>query len=85
MPYAALCFELTAPTNGGVTSTGISIGDTATYTCDVGFELVGTATATCTAAVDGNSAGYTPAAPTCRRRCFLHMLICMYIMSTLLL
>ena len=66
MPYAALCSVPTAPTNGGVTSTGISIGDTATYTCDVGFELVGTATATCTAAVDGNGAVFSHPAPTCQ-------------------
>ena len=64
MPYAALCSVPTAPTNGGVTSTGISIGDTATYTCDVGFELVGTATATCTAAADGGSS-FIPLAPMC--------------------
>ena len=49
-----------------VTFTGNSIGDTATYTCDLGFELIGPATATCTA-VDANSAEFSPPPPVCRR------------------
>ena len=50
-----------------VTFTGNSVGDTATYTCNSGFELIGDAMATCTAAMDGNSASFQPAAPVCRR------------------
>ena len=54
-----------------VTLTGNSIGDTATYTCNPGFELIGDPTTTCTAAVDGNSATY-PAVPPpeCSREWF---------------
>ena len=60
-----MCPDPVAPANGAVTFTGNSLGDTATYTCDSGFELVGTATATCTAAGDGSSASFEPAAPIC--------------------
>ena len=50
------------------TFSGNSVGDTATYTCNQGFELIGDATTTCTAAADGNSATF-PAVPPpeCRR------------------
>ena len=43
----ALCPDPTAPANGGVTFTGSTIGDTATYSCNNGFELVGNALTTC--------------------------------------
>ena len=49
-----------------VTFTGNSAGDTATYTCDPGFELIGVATMTCTL-VDANSAVFQPGPPSCRR------------------
>ena len=49
-----------------VTFTDTSVGDTATYTCNSGFELIGDATTTCTQ-VDANSALFTPAQPFCRR------------------
>ena len=54
--------------NGMVTFTGNLVGDTATYTCNMGFELIGDSTTTCTAAADGNSATF-PAVPPpeCRR------------------
>ena len=48
--------------NGMRTFTGNSVGDTATYTCNEGFELVGNPVTTCTDADDGNSASY-PAVP----------------------
>ena len=44
---------------------GNNIGDTATYTCDPGFDLVGDGTATCTDAGDG-TASFQPDAPTCQ-------------------
>ena len=46
--------------NGVVSVTGQRSGDTATYTCDSGYELVGSATRTCQA--DGS---WTGSAPTC--------------------
>ena len=54
--------------NGMVTSNGNSIGDIAMYTCDLGFELIGCATTTCTQ-VDMDSAEFQPAPPSCRREC----------------
>ena len=51
-----------------MTFTGISVDDTATYSCNVGFELVGSTTATCTQ-VDVNSATFSPVPPVCKRKC----------------
>ena len=51
--------------NGMVTVTGNSVSDTATYTCNSGFELIGDSTEACTAAANGNSATFS--APECRR------------------
>ena len=44
---AIMCPNLVIPANGMVAMTGNLVGDTATYTCDPGFELVGNATQTC--------------------------------------
>ena len=63
---AALCPDPVDIVSGGVTFTGNSVDDTATYTCDSGFELIGGATTTCTQ-VDVNSATFQPAPPSCRR------------------
>ena len=63
---AALCPDPVDIDNGMVTFTGNSVGDTATYTCDSGFELIGSATTTCTR-VDANSAVLQLAPPSCRR------------------
>ena len=50
-----------------VAFTGNSIGDTATYSCNLGFELIGATTVTCTQ-VDMNSASFQlPETPSCRR------------------
>ena len=49
-----------------VTFTGNSIGDTATYTCNSGFELIGGAVTTCTQ-VSMDMAEFQPAPPFCRR------------------
>ena len=64
---AALCPDPTDPVNGMVTFTGNSVSDTATYSCTVGFELVGSTTATCIQE-DVNSAAFLPAPPVCRRK-----------------
>lgn len=60
MPIPGLCpfFDVTAPLQ--VSATGYDEGEIATYSCEVGFSLVGTATRTCQA--DGSWSG---TAPTC--------------------
>ena len=63
---AALCSDPAVVDNGTVTFTGNSIGDTATYSCNSGFELDGAITTTCTA-VDAVSAEFSPQPPVCRR------------------
>ena len=56
-----------------VISTGNSVGDTATYTCDPGFELIGDMTTTCTQ-VDMNSAAFqTQELPSCRREYYINV------------
>ena len=63
--FAALCPDPADIINGMVMFTGNSVGDTATYTCNSGFELIGNASTTCTQ-VDINIATFSPAAPVCR-------------------
>ena len=63
----ALCPDPAHIVNGTVTFSGNSVGDTATYTCIPGFELIGNASATCMQ-VDMNIAAFAPAAPVCRRK-----------------
>lgn len=53
------CTAPTAPTNGQESHTAVIDASTVTYTCDVGYSMVGSATATCTAGA------WSPAAPTC--------------------
>ena len=65
--YAALCPDPVDINNGMITFTGNSINDTATYSCNSGFELIGDATRTCTQ-VDVNFAIFSPQAPFCRRK-----------------
>ena len=43
--------------------TGISVGDTATYTCDEGYELIGSMNVTCT-----DSGTWSDEPPICRRK-----------------
>ena len=50
-----------------VTMTGNSAGDTASYTCDAGYELIGSMTVTCTS--DGK---WSDEPPMCRRKRFHH-------------
>ena len=62
------CADPGAPNNGDVAVEGDDLGDTATYTCDAGFDLVGAAMATCTEAADGESASFIPAPPVCESK-----------------
>ena len=64
---AALCSKPVDIDNGMVMFTTTSIGDTATYSCNSGFELDGGATTTCSAAVDSNPPEFSPQPPVCRR------------------
>ena len=59
------CADPDAPDNGDVAVDGNDLGDTATYICDAGFDLIGKAKATCTEAADGESASFIPAPPVC--------------------
>ena len=43
----AVCPDMLNPANGIMIMTGTAVGDTATYTCDPGHELVGAPTLTC--------------------------------------
>ena len=63
----ALCPDLDDPSNGTVSLSGASVGDTATYVCNSGFMLVGVSVLTCKD--DGT---WTSPPPVC------HSLICMF-------
>ena len=64
--FAALCSDPVDILNGIITFTGNSVGDTATYTCNLGFELIGEATTTCSQ-MEPYSAAFSPSSPSCRR------------------
>ena len=56
------CGNLTDPANGQVDqTTGTAVGQTATYSCNTGYNLVGNSTRTCQAT--GN---WSEGAPTCQ-------------------
>ena len=56
------CGNLTDPVNGSVIHTaGSTFGQTATYSCNTGYSLVGDSTRTCQA--EGN---WSESAPTCQ-------------------
>ena len=56
------CPDLDNPGNGAVTVNGTSPGDTATYSCNTGFELEGTDTVTC-----GDNGTWSAGPPVCIR------------------
>ena len=62
----ALCDNPPVINHGTFTITGNSVGDTVTYTCDPGFELIGDAVITCTQETIYN-ATFSPDPPVCRR------------------
>ena len=57
---AIQCDALFDPANGTVSTTGTGVGDTATYTCDDGYELSGSGTLTCL-----SSGEWSGLLPTC--------------------
>ena len=64
-----MCASPTSPYNGEVTITTLSLGATATYSCNCGFELIGAVRATCTMMEGEDKPTFVPAAPTCRGTC----------------
>ena len=73
---AVNCDVLTDPANGQVShNTGTTLHQTATYSCNTGYDLVGDRTRTCQAT--GQWSGSTP---TCHRMLFLHP-TCMHVYS----
>lgn len=52
------CSELTSPQLGSVTVSGRLFNDKATYSCELGYHVVGLRERTCQA--DGNWSGSTP-------------------------
>ena len=60
------CGDLDDPENGQVSLTGTTFGSKATYTCNKGFELVGSSMRMCLA-----NAQWMGEAPTCERKHFI--------------
>ena len=60
--YLLGCEPLSTPMNGDLSQTGRQLGDTATVTCDRGYELTGSGFRTCHASGwDGTAADCVPA------------------------
>ena len=55
------CGTLPNPANGQVNTTGTTFGQTATYSCNTGYNLVGDSTRTCQA-----TGVWSGSAPTCQ-------------------
>ena len=70
---AAQCPSLSNPSFGSVTVTGLSIGDTATYSCNAGFDLVGVVVRTCEL-VEAGIAEWSGSAPICQPRFPLYVM-----------
>ena len=58
---AVACGVLTNPANGQVGQTGTTFGQTATYKCNTGYNMVGSSTRTCQA-----MGVWSGSAPTCQ-------------------
>ena len=60
------CPQLAPPQFGSVVQTGRQVGDTATYMCDPGYELVGDEVRTCQQ-IDIDTTAFDGEQPVCRR------------------
>ncbi|XP_053378181.1 complement receptor type 1-like isoform X2 [Mercenaria mercenaria] len=56
------CATLTDPSDGTVTATGNSFGNTATFSCDPGYDLIGSSLLTC------GTGSWDDGAPTCTKK-----------------
>ena len=77
------CGGLTDPANGQVSHTdGTTFGETATYSCDTGYNLMGDSTRMCEA-----TGMWSGSAPTCQSVYFTHhvRLMPLFIYTTVLL
>ena len=61
-PLGITCPEMEHPANGAMMVNRMNPGDTATYTCISGYELVGADTLTC-----GSNGMWSPEPPVCTR------------------
>ena len=67
---------------GMVVVTGNSIGDTATYTCDSGYELIGDSVRTCAKLpTDPSMPDFQPEEPFCHREYCMNTSECRYFLS----
>ena len=57
------------PDNGTVTVTSRTLNSEATYSCDVGYVLDGSATRTCEEAQESTDLVWSGSAPTCMSKC----------------
>ena len=64
-----LCPMLPDPDNGTVTVTSRTLNSEATYSCDVGYVLDGSATRTCEEAQESTDLVWSGSAPTCMSKC----------------
>ena len=61
------CADPDKPENGGFTVTGNNIGDKATYTCNIGYDMKGDDEATCTEGKKGRDPTWQPSrVPKCK-------------------
>ena len=66
------CGTLSNPANGQVNHTaGTTLGQTATYSCNTGYNMVGNSNRTCQA-----TGGWSGSVPACQS-----MLLCMYVLK----
>ena len=52
--------DVSSPSHGSVITDGTGVGDTATYYCDYGYDLIGNGTVTCQSSGD-----WSGSLPTC--------------------
>ena len=62
------CGTLTNPANGQVTTTGTTFGQNATYSCNTGYNLVGSSTRTCQA-----TESWSGSVPTCQSMLYIRL------------
>ena len=74
-----MCPDLTAPENGAVMYNGRRTGDTAEYSCNVGYELVGDQTSVCMS--NSQWSGQTPSVSLVLVMNYIYMHTCWRLLS----